>query len=151
VVLGPETPIAAALAHVRRRELTPALASMVFVVRPPLETPTGRFIGVVHLQRLLREPPHEPIGSLVDTDIDPVPADAPLLAVTRRLATYDLLAIPVVDDDRRLLGAVSVDDVLDHLLPEDWRETDEEVQPVPAAPVAGPPAATQAPRGGRRG
>ncbi len=142
VVLGPETTIAAALAHVRRRELTPALASMVFVVRPPLETPTGRFIGVVHLQRLLREPPHEAIGTLVDTDIDPVPADAPLLAVTRRLATYDLLAIPVVDDERRLLGAVSVDDVLDHLLPEDWRETDEEVQPEPAAP---------APRGGRRG
>ena len=59
VILGPETPIAAALAHVRRQDLTPALASMVFVARPPLETPTGRFIGVVHLQRLLREPPHE--------------------------------------------------------------------------------------------
>jgi Mg/Co/Ni transporter MgtE len=121
---------------------------MVFVVRPPLETPTGRFIGVVHLQRLLREPPHEAIGTLVDTDIDPVPADAPLLAVTRRLATYDLLAIPVVDDERRLLGAVSVDDVLDHLLPEDWRETDEEVQPEPAAPAR---AGVRAPRGGRRG
>lgn len=157
VILGPETPIAAALAHVRRKDLTPALASMVFVVRPPLETPTGRFIGVVHLQRLLREPPHEAIGALVDTDIDPVPADAPLLAVTRRLATYDLLAIPVVDDDRRLLGAVSVDDVLDHLLPEDWRETDEEVQPVPTGEVpavgarGGRPAARPTPRGGRRG
>ncbi len=153
VVLGPETPIAAALAHVRRKDLTPALASMVFVVRPPLETPTGRFIGVVHLQRLLREPPHEAIGALVDTDIDPVPADAPLLAVTRRLATYDLLAIPVVDDERRLLGAVSVDDVLDHLLPEDWRETDEEVQPVPTGEVPAVRAARggPTPRGGRRG
>ena len=70
VILGPETPIAAALAHVRRQDLTPALASMVFVARPPLETPTGRFIGVVHLQRLLREPPHEAIGSIVDTDIE---------------------------------------------------------------------------------
>jgi flagellar motility protein MotE (MotC chaperone)/sporulation protein YlmC with PRC-barrel domain len=150
VILGPETPIAAALAHVRRRDLTPALASMVFVVRPPLETPTGRFIGVVHLQRLLREPPHDAIGSLVDTDIDPVPADAPLMAVTRRLATYDLLAIPVVDDERRLLGAVSVDDVLDHLLPEDWRETDEEVQPA-AAPTGAPaPTTTTTPRGGHR-
>jgi flagellar motility protein MotE (MotC chaperone) len=157
VILGPETPIASALAHVRRRDLTPALASMVFVVRPPLETPTGRFIGVVHLQRLLREPPHEAIGTAVDTDIEPVLADAPLLAVTRRLATYDLLAIPVVDDERRLLGAVSVDDVLDHLLPEDWRETDEE-EPVPTGPVpvvarpaTTPPAPRHAgPRGGRR-
>ncbi|KQR16814.1 magnesium transporter MgtE N-terminal domain-containing protein [Cellulomonas sp. Leaf334] len=126
VILGPETPIAAALAHVRRQDLTPALASMVFVARPPLETPTGRFIGVVHLQRLLREPPHEAIGSIVDTDIESIPVDAPLLSVTRNLATYNLLALPVVDAEKRLLGVVSVDDVLDHLLPEDWRETDDE-------------------------
>ena len=132
VVLGPETPIAAALAQVRREDLTPALASMVFVARPPLETPTGRFIGVVHLQRMLREPPHEAIGSIVDTDIEPIPVDAPLLSVTRRLATYNLLALPVVDTDKHLLGVISVDDVLDHLLPEDWRETDEnEPEPAP--------------------
>ena len=122
VILGPETPIAAALAHVRRQDLNPALASVVFVARPPLETPTGRFIGVVHLQRMLREPPHEAIGAIVDTDLEPVTADAPLLTVTRELATYNLLVLPVVDAERRLLGAVSVDDVLDHLLPEDWRE-----------------------------
>ncbi|WP_426592909.1 magnesium transporter MgtE N-terminal domain-containing protein [Cellulomonas sp. McL0617] len=128
VILGPETPIAAALAHVRRQDLTPALASMVFVARPPLETPTGRFIGVVHLQRLLREPPHESIGSIIDTDIEALPVDAPLLSVTRQLATYNLLALPVVDGEKRLLGVVSVDDVLDHLLPEDWRETDDEDQ-----------------------
>ncbi len=133
VILGPETPVAAALAHVRRQDLAPALASMVFVVRPPLETPTGRFIGVVHLQRMLRDPPHEAIGALVDTDIEAVSADAPLLHVTRLLATYNLLALPVVDAERRLLGAVSVDDVLDHLLPEDWRETDDEHVPTPAA------------------
>ncbi|WP_029289717.1 magnesium transporter MgtE N-terminal domain-containing protein [Cellulomonas sp. HZM] len=126
VILGPETSIAAALAHVRRQDLTPALASMVFVTRPPLETPTGRFIGVVHLQRMLREPPHDSIGTIVDSDIEALPADAPLMAVTRQLATYNLLALPVVDAERRLLGVVSVDDVLDHLLPEDWREVDDE-------------------------
>ncbi|MCV2395416.1 CBS domain-containing protein [Actinotalea sp. M2MS4P-6] len=126
VVLGPETPIAQALAHVRRQDLTPALASMVFVVRPPLETPTGRFLGVVHIQRLLREAPHDPIGGLLDTEIEAVPADAPLSTVTRLLATYNLLALPVIDDAKRLLGAVSVDDVLDHLLPEDWREAEPE-------------------------
>ncbi|NYD85366.1 magnesium transporter MgtE N-terminal domain-containing protein [Cellulomonas oligotrophica] len=141
VILGPETTIAAALAHVRRQDLTPALASLVFVARPPLETPTGRFIGVVHLQRLLREPPHGSIGQIVDTDIEPVAADAPLMTVTRELATYNLLALPVVDDQRRLLGAVSVDDVLDHLLPDDWRETDDEpgpfTRPTPAVTARG--------------
>ncbi|HEY5518013.1 MAG TPA: CBS domain-containing protein [Cellulomonas sp.] len=127
VVLPPETSVAAALAHVRRQDLTPALASMVFVTRPPAETPTGRFLGVVHLQRMLREAPHESIGGLVESDIDVVTADAPLMQVTRLLAAYNLLALPVVDAERRLLGAVSIDDVLDHLLPEDWRESDDDV------------------------
>ena len=126
VVLGPETSIAAALAHVRRRDLNPALASTVFVVRPPLETPTGRFIGVVHLQRMLRHPPHESIGQIVDTDVVGVRPDTPLSTVARELATYNLLVLPVLDEGRRLLGAVSVDDVLDHLLPDDWREVDDE-------------------------
>jgi len=126
VILGPETSIAAALANVRREDLNPALASTVFVVRPPLETPTGRFIGVVHLQRMLRHPPHESIGQIVDTDVEGLRPDSPLSTVARELATYNLLILPVLDDSRRLLGAVSVDDVLDHLLPEDWREADDE-------------------------
>ncbi|HQY34127.1 MAG TPA: CBS domain-containing protein [Actinotalea sp.] len=126
VVLGPEATIAAALAHVRRQDLTPALASMVFVVRPPLETPSGRFLGVVHIQRLLREAPHDALGGILDNEIESLTADAPLSQITRLLATYNLLALPVLDEERRLLGAVSVDDVLDHLLPEDWREGDDE-------------------------
>ncbi|QAY70201.1 magnesium transporter MgtE N-terminal domain-containing protein [Xylanimonas protaetiae] len=126
VILGPETTIAAALAQIRKQDLAPALASVVFVARPPLETPTGRFLGVAHFQRLLREPPHAAVGSVIDTDAEALTADAPLGRVTRLLAAYDLLALPVLDDERRLLGAVSVDDVLDHLLPEDWRESHDE-------------------------
>lgn len=126
VILGPETSIAAALAHVRRQDITPALASMVFVARPPLETPTGRFLGVVHFQRLLREPPHDPIGGILDNEIEWVSPDAGMGQLTRLLAQYNLLALPVLDEERRLLGAVSVDDVLDHLLPQDWREATEE-------------------------
>ena len=126
VILAPEASIATALAQVRRADVNPALAGQVFVVRPPLETPTGRFLGVAHLQRLLREPPHAAVGTVLDTEIERVGPDVSLHALTRRLATYNLLALPVVDEERRLLGAVSVDDVLDHLLPEDWRETDDE-------------------------
>ena len=122
VVLGPEATIAEALATVRREELAPALASMVYVCRPPLEVPTGRYLGLVHIQRLLREPPHGAVGSIIDKEIEPVPASASLETVTRTLATYNLVSLPVVDDDGRLIGAVTVDDVLDHILPEDWRE-----------------------------
>jgi CBS domain-containing protein/sporulation protein YlmC with PRC-barrel domain len=122
ILVGPETSVATCLALVRREELAPALASMVFVVRPPLETPTGRYIGLVHIQRLLREAPHEPIGNYVDPAINPVEPTDHLSEVARRMAAYDLLALPVVDADNHLLGAISIDDVLDHLLPSDWRE-----------------------------
>ncbi|MER7071580.1 CBS domain-containing protein [Terrabacter sp. NPDC000476] len=127
VVLGPEATIAEALATVRREELAPALASMVYVCRPPLEAPTGRYLGLVHIQRLLREPPHGAVGSIIDKEIEPVAASASLETVTRTLATYNLVSLPVVDDDGRLIGAVTVDDVLDHILPEDWREARHEL------------------------
>ena len=125
VVLAPESTIAEALAVVRRAELTPALASAVFVCRPPLETPTGRYIGLVHIQRMLREPPAAAVGAVIDSDVEPLSPDAPLGRVTRLLATYNLVTVPVVDDEGHLLGAVSVDDVLDHILPDDWRDIDD--------------------------
>jgi len=127
IILTPETTIATALAHARRRDVTPALAAIVFVVRPPTETPTGRLLGAAHLQRMLREAPHESLGTLLDQDIEPVDPHDPIGKVTRLLATYNLTALPVVDEDRHLLGVVSVDDVLDHLLPADWREGDDDV------------------------
>jgi Mg/Co/Ni transporter MgtE len=77
---------------------------------------------MAHVQRLLREPPGTPVAGVVDADIEPLSPDTPLPTVTSYLATYNLVAIPVVDDDDHLLGAVTVDDVLDHLLPKDWRE-----------------------------
>lgn len=122
IILPPNASVAEALARVRNPDLTPALASQVYVVRPPTDTPTGRFLGIAHIQRLLRERPSELVGAVVDTDIDPLPPDTPLRDVTRRLATYNLVAVPVVDAEGRLLGAVTVDDVLDHMLPGNWRE-----------------------------
>jgi CBS domain-containing protein len=122
VILGPDATLAEALARIRERELGPALASMVYVCRPPLETPTGRFLGVVHFQALLREPPSTLVGALVDTDIEWPRPDATLEQVASLLASYDLVALPVVDDNQRLVGAVTIDDVLDHLLPAGWRE-----------------------------
>ena len=63
----------------------------------------------------------------MDSDIEAVPPTAHVATVTRLLATYNLTILPVIDDDDHLLGAVSVDDVLDELLPEDWRDFDDEV------------------------
>ena len=122
VVLAPDTTVAEALARVRDPDLTPALASLVFVVRPPTATPTGRYLGCVHLQRLLREPPAALVSGIVDTDLPSLRPEQALGALTRYFAAYNLVCGPVVDEENHLLGAVSVDDVLDHLLPDDWRE-----------------------------
>jgi Mg/Co/Ni transporter MgtE len=62
------------------------------------------------------------VSSLLDTSISAVRPDTPLGDVTRSFAAYNLVALPVVDEDDHLLGAVTIDDVVDHMLPEDWRE-----------------------------
>ncbi len=123
VILPPDATVADALAHVRNSELSPSLAALVYVVRPPLEPPTGRLLGVAHIQRLLREPPSTMVGHVLDSDIEPLRPTSSLEDCARHLATYNLVAAPVVDEDGRLVGAVTVDDLLDHLLPQNWRDT----------------------------
>ena len=124
IVLPADATVADALAHIRNPDLSPALASQVYVTRAPTETPTGKYLGVAHFQRLLREPPGTLVSSVLDTNLVPVGPDAPLSVVTRTFAAYNLVALPVVDENGRLIGAVTVDDVVDHMLPEDWREND---------------------------
>ena len=121
IILPPDATIAEALARIRMPELSPALASQVYVCRAPLETPTGRFLGTVHFQRLLREPPATLVSAAVDNGIEPLRPEQPLHDVTSLMATYNMVAAAVVDEAGHLLGAVTVDDVLDHVLPSDWR------------------------------
>ncbi|GGH59836.1 magnesium transporter MgtE N-terminal domain-containing protein [Rothia aerolata] len=125
IVLSPEATVAEALAHIRQEEISPALAAAVLVTRPPLETPTGKYLGMVHMQRLLRYAPSEQVGNLLDTSIEPVSDMSSLEELSRVLATYDLTIVPVVNQHDRLVGAVTIDDVLDALLPEDWRTNDD--------------------------
>ncbi|MEZ2122276.1 MULTISPECIES: magnesium transporter MgtE N-terminal domain-containing protein [unclassified Corynebacterium] len=122
LVLTPQTTVAEALAFARDPELPTSLSSMVFVVRPPTATPTGKYLGCVHLQRLLREPPGSLIGGCLDPDLPPLFADDDQETAARYFATYNLVCGPVLDADKHLLGAVAVDDLLDHMLPDDWRE-----------------------------
>ncbi|MGW7199572.1 magnesium transporter MgtE N-terminal domain-containing protein [Streptomyces chryseus] len=124
IVLRPDATVADALARVRQQDLSPALAAQVYVCRPPDETPTGKYLGTVHFQRMLREPPGTLVGSVVESDLPPLSPGTPLPAVTSYLAAYNMVSAPVVDESGSLLGAVTVDDVLDHLLPDDWRETE---------------------------
>ena len=124
IILSTDATVAEGLALIRRHELAPALGAAVCITLPPYEPPTGRFIGIVHFQRMLRYPPHEKLGSILDTQTEPVRADTPVAEVSRILASYNLVQVPVVDENGRLVGVVTVDDVIDRLLPDDWRSAD---------------------------
>jgi CBS domain-containing protein len=126
IIVSSDTTVAEALALIRRHELAPALGAAVCVTLPPYEPPTGRFLGMVHFQRMLRYPPNERLGTLLDQSLEPVLANTPAAEVARRLASYNLVSVPVVDESHRLVGVVTIDDVLDYLLPDDWRTTDHE-------------------------
>ena len=106
VIFGPNATVAQMLAAVRREGIPASIATVAFIARPPQETPTGQYL---------------------DRDIESVDPNAHIATVTRLLATYNLTVLPVVDEDGHLHGAVSVDDVLDELLPEDWRDFDDDV------------------------
>ncbi|MGH2870027.1 MAG: magnesium transporter MgtE N-terminal domain-containing protein [Solirubrobacteraceae bacterium] len=123
IILAPNSTVAEALARVRDPELPVPLAAAVFVCRPPLETPTGRYIGNVGIQRLLRENPSKPLGRCVDEDVEPLNVAASDRDVAGQLAAYDVVSLAVVDDSGRLVGAITVDDVLDRVLPSNWRVT----------------------------
>lgn len=121
IVLSAESSVAEALAMIRRQDYDPAMAAAVYVTHPPFETPTGEYLGLAHFQRMLRFPPHERLSALLDTELPPVHEQTSAAEVSRRLASYNLVSLPVIDDQRRLVGVVTIDDVLDHLLPDDWR------------------------------
>ena len=141
IICAADATVAEAMALIRHQDVAPALAASVFVTLPPYETVTGRFLGVVHFQRMLRYPPHERLATLLDTELEPVTPDTHITVIHRTLANYNLVALPVVDAENRLIGVVTVDDVLDHLLPEDWRSEDEpSMVAAPAAARASKPA-----------
>ena len=123
VILDVQDTVAEALARIRNPDLPVPLAAQVFICQPPHETPTGRYHGVVGVQRLLREAPGKPLGRCLDEEWEPIPPDLSDREVAARLAAYDVVALPVCDSSRRLVGAVTIDDVLDRVLPANWRLT----------------------------
>ncbi|HEX4980693.1 MAG TPA: CBS domain-containing protein [Ilumatobacteraceae bacterium] len=121
VILGPTATVAEALAEIRNPDWTPSIASQVFVCQAPYKPPTGKFLGVVHMQRLLREPPRIELSRCVQT-VPTVRPDVSDMEVFEHFASYDMLTLGVTDESGHLLGAVSVDDVVDRMLGVGWRQ-----------------------------
>ena len=82
----------------------------------------GRLAGVLSLRDLVLAEPGARLAEVMEDDVVTVAADASDEEVGRTMTKYDLLAIPVVDEGRRLLGVVTLDDALDAVLPEDWKQ-----------------------------
>jgi CBS domain-containing protein/sporulation protein YlmC with PRC-barrel domain len=123
LIVTPDTSVAEVLARIRNPDMPVTSATQVYVCEPPMVTPTGRYLGSVGFQRLLRRAPATLVGSCIEDGSVFVRPDLPEPELAARLAAYNLVSVAVCDDDGRLVGAVTVDDVLDHLLPAGWRGT----------------------------
>jgi CBS domain-containing protein len=120
LIVPPDTPVAQVLAQIREPETAATVAAQVYVCEPPSITPTGRYLGTVGFQRLLREPPSSTVGDCIQESAFVRP-ELHENEVARRMAAYNLIGVAVCDEAGRLLGAVTVDDVLDRILPAGWR------------------------------
>jgi CBS domain-containing protein len=89
-----------------------------------------RLDGVVSVIVLLQADPAETLETLMDSDPVRVNADADLTDIALLMADFNLYSIPVVDEQDRLLGVVTVDDVLEATIPEDWRRREPAPRPI---------------------
>lgn len=105
--------------HMREAEELPETFSDIFVVDP-----TFRVVGAVDLSRLLRSKRHVGIGDIMERDLESVRATADQEEVGRQFERYDLKSAPVVDDNERLVGVVTVDDVVEVI----GEETEEDLR-----------------------
>jgi Mg/Co/Ni transporter MgtE len=82
----------------------------------------GRLAGVASLRDIVLAEPELPVIELMEDDLVEITPDVDEEEVGRVMTKYDLLAIPVVDEERRPLGIVTLDDALDAVLPADWKQ-----------------------------
>jgi CBS domain-containing protein len=81
----------------------------------------GRLVGPLSVVSLVKAAPHEAIGALIDNGEPAVSADTDVPEIARLMTDYNLMSLPVVDGDGKPIGLLAVDDVLELMLPGDWR------------------------------
>lgn len=118
---SPEMSVQEAIQHLRALPYEPELIYYVYVVEsvdydPPL------LLGVASLRGMILSGLERRMDEVMTTEIYSVTGDTPAAEVARVIAEYNLLALPVLDAEGHLLGIVTVDDVMERLLPGGWRE-----------------------------
>jgi Mg/Co/Ni transporter MgtE len=107
---------AAALDRVRGADLCEQHLSVVCVIDA-----AGKLLGTVSLAELVRADAQARASDLVDASTPSVAPEAEVPEVARLMSDYNLIAMPVLDSEGRPIGIISVDDVLELLVPEEWR------------------------------
>jgi Mg/Co/Ni transporter MgtE len=79
-------------------------------------------VGVIALRSLILADPSVPLEEVMRTEFQMATADEPAKEVAQRIAEYNLLALPVMDEAGDILGIITVDDAMEILLPKDWRQ-----------------------------
>ncbi len=116
VLLRESTAAGDALEAIRRSKIAPELLTAVFV-----SAPDGRLQGSIPVTALLRAEPGLRLADLVKHEAPSLRPDASFEELARLMADYNLTAIPVVDEHEQMVGVVTVDDVLEAMLPRGWR------------------------------
>jgi CBS domain-containing protein len=116
VALDVHASVADALAQVRASELSPQMLSTVYALD------AGRALaGSVTIVGLLRADSAKQLVEVVEPEPEAVGTDADLPEVARTMTDYNLAMLPVLDEERRVVGVITVDDVLELTLPAGWR------------------------------
>jgi Mg/Co/Ni transporter MgtE len=119
VTLPRQLTVGEALARLRDMAETPNMIYYLYVV----ETEgSWKLNGVIALRSLILADPEMPLEEAMRTEFQKAGPDEPASEVAQRIAEYNLLALPVIDDSGDILGIVTVDDAMEILLPKDWRQ-----------------------------
>jgi magnesium transporter len=108
VAVAPYWTIGQVIAHARESDDLPDEFHEIFVVDPAF-----RVLGSVDLSRLLRTKREVPISEIMETDLDVVLATADQEEVARQFERYNLLSAPVVDENNKLVGVITIDDIVE--------------------------------------
>src|SRR5438552_1338358 len=117
VALPREFTAAQAIDELRAKKPDPQLTYYLYVVDGE-----GKLEGVLSLRDLVVAPPETKVSDIMDPNVLKVDAETPKEEVAALIAKYDLLGLPVVDARKKLLGTVTVDDVVELMLPRGWKK-----------------------------
>jgi len=108
-----------ALARLREMAETPNMIYYLYVVE---KEESWKLVGVIALRSLILADPSMPLEEVMRTEFQQADPEEPAKEVAQRIAEYNLLALPVIDESGDILGIITVDDAMEILLPKDWRQ-----------------------------